>query len=468
MSVINDRFISLTYDTDLIKILSKNIKLGAFASNLSTPLIVSVILLTVIDLKIIVIWMSVQLLVLGIRLYIGNRLNQAIKKSNEEGVEKYFRNYLVTIFITGSLWGLMGMIVIYYGNEVEVLIMLTILIGLTSGSISTLGAVFHAMWIFTLSIFVPVIFGLFFIKYNDIYLLEGILSIGYIVVTTKAFYTTYMIMKKNVEKQYELEIMNKTLEERIRKEVEKNSEKERFLLQQNRLAQMGELISMIAHQWRQPLSSISSIGAALEIKAQIDNIDNEFIVENARKIKTYTNYLSETIDDFRQFFKDDKKKYKSSLVKIVENALSIIGDELKNNHIEIIKKFETEKEICIYKNELQQVILNIIKNAEDALLEHKIEDPKIFIYISEEKDRYCLKIEDNAGGIPDDIKDRIFEPYFSTKLKKDGTGLGLYMSKIIIEKHCLGKLYCTNTDNGAMFIIELYKENIESKDNDEY
>ena len=467
MKIVCNRLLSLTYDIELIKILSENIRLGVMGANFFTPIIVSFILLEQINRTILVIWLISQFLILFFRFLIGKKLNQAVKIKNELNIEKYFRYYLLMVVLSGLSWGFIVVLTIYYSTEIYVLMMITVVFGLTSASVSTLGSIFHAMFLFSISIFIPVVLALFFIKFNYIYFFEGILIISYTLITTKAFYTNYLAMKRNIEKQYELEVLNKTLESRIKKEVEKNREKERYLLQQNRLAQMGELISMIAHQWRQPLSSISSISAALELKTQIGNIDNEFIIENVKKIKNYTTYLSETINDFRDFFKEEKEKQKTTLVKIVKNSLSIIGDELKNNNILVKTDFNSNSEVCVYANELQQVILSIIKNAEDALVENEVENPILKISVYETRDRFFLNIEDNAGGIPEEIKNKIFEPYFSTKLKKDGTGLGLYMSKIIVEKHCLGKLYFSNTENGAIFVIELYKENIESKQ-DEY
>jgi len=250
--------------------------------------------------------------------------------------------------------------------------------------------------------------------------------------------------------------LNETLESRIAEEVAKNRQQDQQLIQQSRLAQMGEMISMIAHQWRQPLSAISSTSSSLELQAMLDKTDKETVIELSQKISSYAQHLSITIDDFRSFFKANKTKTSTSLKIIVESTLAIVETSLQNKDIELVKNFQCNKEFFIYENEVKQVILNLIKNAEDVLLEKGIKNPRIELQDScgIDGDNPTLFIKDNGGGIPENIKEKIFDPYFSTKIKKDGTGLGLYMSKIIIEEHCKGQLSVYNEDDGAVFMIE--------------
>ncbi|NPA58837.1 MAG: PAS domain S-box protein, partial [Epsilonproteobacteria bacterium] len=223
------------------------------------------------------------------------------------------------------------------------------------------------------------------------------------------------------------------------------------LIQQSRLAQMGEMISMIAHQWRQPLSAISATSGSLTLKARMNNLDKDTVTNLAHRITEYAQHLSATIDDFRNFFKDNKQKEEVLLKDIVQNTLNIVNMSLANANIKIVTNLTSEIKIDTYSNELKQVVLNIIKNAEDVLVEKSIQNPQINI----DADDRTITIYDNAGGIPEEIIGKIFEPYFSTKTKKDGTGLGLYMSKTIIEKHCGGKLSVYNSKDGAVFVIEL-------------
>jgi C4-dicarboxylate-specific signal transduction histidine kinase len=245
--------------------------------------------------------------------------------------------------------------------------------------------------------------------------------------------------------------LNATLEERVKKEVEKNRQKDQQMLQQSKLAQMGEMISMIAHQWRQPLSAINSAAIGINLKAQLNKLDKETAVEATDKIAQYTKHLSETIDDFRTFFKSNKEKQTTTYNELIDSVLNIIEVSVTNKGIEISKDLKSTQTFETYANEVKQVLLNLIKNAEDALIEKGVENPKIVLQSYEN----ILIVKDNAGGIAEEIIDKIFEPYFSTKSEKTGTGLGLYMSKTIIEEHCHGSLSVTNDEDGAVFKIIL-------------
>ena len=258
----------------------------------------------------------------------------------------------------------------------------------------------------------------------------------------------FLIKQKKLQR--EVIELNRTLEKRVLEAIEKNREKDRTMLQQSRLAQMGEMINMIAHQWRQPLGAISATSSTMHIKAKLNKLDNKQVLALTDKISELSQHLSKTIDDFRNFFKIDKKKKEVSCDDLINSTLSIIEISIKSHHISIITDQNCSEKVKVYDNEVKQVILNIIKNAEDILLERKIKEPKIIITT---KDK-IIRIEDNAGGIPKDILDKIFDPYFSTKTKKDGTGLGLYMSKTIIEEHCGGRLTAHNSQNGAVFTID--------------
>jgi len=252
----------------------------------------------------------------------------------------------------------------------------------------------------------------------------------------------------------ELQVLNSKLEIKIKESVEKNRQKDQQMLHQAKLAQMGEMISMIAHQWRQPLNAITLTTSNLKFKSTIDDFNSQLFKEELERIEDYAQHLSKTIDDFRTFFKDNKTKEKTTFKQLVDSTLEIIKVAIENKNIKIITNFKNDNEFETYPNELKQVILNIIKNAEDIILEKEIKDGKIEI----NTDDNILTIKDNAGGIPEDIIDKIFDPYFSTKKEKDGTGLGLYMSKTIIEEHCGGKLSVSNDEDGAVFKIEFTKE----------
>ena len=250
-----------------------------------------------------------------------------------------------------------------------------------------------------------------------------------------------------------VEKVNLELEEKIKEAVEENRKKDQAMFQQSRLAQMGEMLSMIAHQWRQPLSAISSTASSLKLKATLGKADKDTILKKSDDIVKYSKHLSSTIDDFRSFFKSNKIKADTDLSEVVKSVLNIVEHSLENNGITLEIELKCNKIFQSYPNEIKQVLLNLIKNAEDILKEKEIKEPKIVIKTYEKENISVLEVLDNAGGVPEDIKDKIFDPYFSTKIKKDGTGLGLYMSKIIIEEHCDGKIEVVNEKEGALFRV---------------
>jgi len=252
-------------------------------------------------------------------------------------------------------------------------------------------------------------------------------------------------------KTKKLKDLNSSLEQRVKEEVEKNRKKEQQLLHQNRLAQMGELLAMIAHHWRQPLTAISATSGNIKLKANTGRLDKELAIKLSDKITNYAQGLSKTVDEFRNFFKSTDKKEVVSYKELVDSVVGIVKYSLEDENIRLINSVDKDRKIDVYPNELKQAILNLITNAKEILIQRDIQNPLIEIKI----DNNRLIIKDNAGGVAKEIIDKIFDPYFSTKDEKNSIGLGLYMSKIIVEKHCNGKLYVKNVDDGAEFIIEL-------------
>ncbi len=257
--------------------------------------------------------------------------------------------------------------------------------------------------------------------------------------------------------QNKLEELNETLEKKVEKALEEIRRKDVVMLQQSKLASMGEMLSMIAHQWRQPLNTIAANINTLLLKIEMENNNPEFLKQKLLNIMDYVKHLSETIEDFRDFFKQDKTKISTSIDEVIENTLKIAKDSLDRANIELNLKLNARTKINIYANELKHVVLNLINNARDALLERNAESPYIEIETYETEDKIFIKILDNAGGIEKSVMQKIFEPYFTTKNSKEGTGIGLYMSKIIIENHMKGSIYAKNTDSGAEFIVEIPK-----------
>jgi C4-dicarboxylate-specific signal transduction histidine kinase len=249
----------------------------------------------------------------------------------------------------------------------------------------------------------------------------------------------------------QLEEHNKFLEKKIKEEVEKNREKDKQLFQQNKMAALGEMLGNISHQWRQPLMEISSLFLPIEGKLRMDiHLEKEEILDSINKLNEITKYMSNTIDDFKNFFATDKEKIEFKLLEQINSTINIISGGLKSHDIKldiIIKKNPT---LIGYKNEYSQVLINIINNAKDILIQREIKEPYIKISIYEENGNIVTTVEDNGGGIKVLPIEKIFEPFF-TYQKINGSGLGLFMSKLIIQNNMHGKLFVQNTVNGVIF-----------------
>lgn len=312
----------------------------------------------------------------------------------------------------------------------------------------------HKISIVYSAIFLTVFYLLYFSSLlHESYRILDVCMVGmmYLVLTI----LLYMIIKNMELKESELQELNNTLGLRIAEAVCNIHEQEKFILKQNRLAQMGEMLSMIAHQWRQPLNIISLNTVKLETSLLLNNeMKNKDIKQISEAINQQSQYLSQTIDDFRNFFKQNKEVSRFVVADMIQNTLKLSESLFIGNNIVIEKNIETKKYISNFESELIHVLLNIIKNAADALIERKISNPKIVITLSGENENILISVADNAGGVSDAVCAKIFDPYFSTK-SINGTGLGLYMSKIIVEDHCAGTLSFTNTKDGACFTIKL-------------
>jgi PAS domain S-box-containing protein len=247
---------------------------------------------------------------------------------------------------------------------------------------------------------------------------------------------------------------HRKLAEQLQEQIEANKAQHRKMLQQSRMAQMGQMIGMIAHQWRQPLASVSTIAGNLTIRNLMDEYDKDFFHEQLEAIGDLSDHLSATINDFRNFSREDRTKTEVSIDETVRQGIRIVAPTLEADGIRIHRS-GSDVRVTTYPNELRQVVLNILKNAEDALKEGQTAEPQIWIRHGEEEGMAYLTFEDNAGGIPAGHFEKIFDSDFSTKMQRDGTGLGLYMSKTIIEEHCGGSLTATNTERGACFTIRL-------------
>jgi signal transduction histidine kinase len=253
----------------------------------------------------------------------------------------------------------------------------------------------------------------------------------------------------------ELQELNQKLELRVKEEVQKSRDKDSILIHNSKLAQMGEMMSMIAHQWRQPLSAISAASTGLQVKIELGKYDEDLFLNSLEKIEEYVYHLSSTIDDFTDFFKPSKKREVTTLQKLVDKALFILSSSFSKNSISVVVDHKESVTLETFSNEVIQVLINLLKNAENILVKRGVNEPKIEINCFEKDSKKYIEISDNAGGIDEGILDKIFESYFTTKEREDSTGLGLYMSKFIIEDSCKGKLKVENAPLGAKFTIVL-------------
>ena len=256
----------------------------------------------------------------------------------------------------------------------------------------------------------------------------------------------------NIEKlkklNKELENANEKLQKRVEEEVQESKKKSSIIFHQSKLASLGEMVGNIAHQWRQPLSAISTMASALCLEIECNRYDKEASIQTLDNIVAATKHLSQTIDDFRGFYNVDKQKKDFDLSKVISNSLTIIEASIYQNHITLITSLENNIIVSGYENEFKQAILNIIQNAKEALIE-KIKDENerlVLIEIKKDEQSIILNIKDNAGGIKKEILSKIFNQSFTTKEKNGGTGLGLYMTKQIIEDNMNANIKVSNQE----------------------
>jgi PAS domain S-box-containing protein len=259
------------------------------------------------------------------------------------------------------------------------------------------------------------------------------------------------ITERHQAEQHLLEL-NNNLHKMVAEAVNKNMEQERMLVQQSRLAAMGEMIGNIAHQWRQPINALTLMLANIQDAYEFNELDREYLVRTVHKGQSIIQRMSATIDDFRNFFKPDKEKQRFDIGDATEEAIKLIAQSFVNNEIEIL--LDKDNKPCSafgYPNEFSQVVLNLLTNSKDAIVAKKIAG-KVRIKIGREGNTATISIQDNGGGIPEENLDKVFDPYFTTK--ESGTGIGLYMSKMIM-RNMDGDMTISNIEDGALVRITL-------------
>jgi len=312
--------------------------------------------------------------------------------------------------------------------------------------------------------FYPILFTWIQISYFFLVLFALVGTVSFFQYTIEQNYKTIL------EQKHALKAFNKELEEKISAEVTRARHKDKIFFQQSKMADMGKMLANIAHQWRQPLNTISVVAGGMKVHKDIGTLDDKRFDENVQAIENTVQFLSQTINDFKDYFRSDKQKEDFDIQVSIAQDIRLIEPSFKALGINIIPNLHSYI-IHSYQSQLAQVILNILNNAKDAL-EHCEQEQKYIFISSKEKDNdIIITVTDNAGGIPQDIMNNIFDPYFTTKHKSQGTGIGLFMAEEIISKHLNGSIQVINIEyeykkiayKGAQFDIVLNKDTISNE-----
>ena len=464
------------YHPELISLYNSGIPIAAVVGNVITPLLFFTVLYDIIPNMILSLWLATAFAIAIVRIYIAKNVYK------KRSYDIFMRWTTISTAFNGATWGFASLLIYLYAPEIYLSFVITLIVGLIAATSTTLSPLYKTYVYYVFFATSPLII-VFLFKGGPLDTVTALLIMVFALFILVGGYKNYKKLYETIILKDRLKLLNNDLESEVRKrtkeleelnnslatkveeEMRKNRAKDQQLMQQSRMAQMGEMISMIAHQWRQPLGAIAASSIDLKMKMAFSSFDldtkeqqhacSDYFEEQLTNIETYVESLTTTIDDFRNFYKPNKEKKSMAINEPIEKSLSIIEASAKANGIEIITDFQSQKSLALYDSEMMQVFLNIIKNAQDNFKEKKIENAKIIIYTEDTSNGVLVRISDNGGGISQEIIEKIFDPYFSTKDEKNGTGLGLYMSKTIIEEHHHGSLEVENRDQGACFTITL-------------
>jgi len=290
------------------------------------------------------------------------------------------------------------------------------------------------------------------IQFYDMQLSENALKTFFIFIFVFISFL-YTFMDKIEKDAYEFKVLNEKLEERVREEVFQRQEQEQMLLRQCRMANMGEMIDSIAHQWRQPLMNINAILMNMDILSEEEKKNTKVLDGNIVEISALTTHMSQTIEDFRTFYEEEKTKTNFNVLALIEDVTTLMKSNFRDISLSVLG--EESLTVLGYKNELTQIFITLFSNATEVLKMRNIYPKEIVIALSQDKRYTYISIEDNAGGVRVKNMPSIFDPYYTTKKQTGGTGLGLYIAKIIMVQHLKGRIDVVNTAKGAKFILSL-------------
>jgi len=365
--------------------------------------------------SILLLWLISQLIIFSFRVFYNNKFLKNIDSYSDIEINRHTKTLLLFIYANSFLWGISSAFAVLYGDSNYVYILIAAMLGVLTGTMATLTSIFHAVFFYMLNITIPFVFSLVFIGATQEYYLSALLLSIYLTVSIPAAFRVHISLRDNILQREKIMQLNDSLEIKVNKAIEQTKQKEKLLQEQTRLAQMGEMISMIAHQWRQPLGAISSSVLSIQIKqasgkfnlSKLEDRDEflKFSDKKLNRINDYVQVLSNTIDDFRNFFKPDKEKELVTLSTPITRALQIVENSMSSKNITITTEFDNDDKVLMYQNEMMQVILNILKNAEDNFIEKNTKNPYIKIKTYSEDGAWVTSISDNGGGIPKDYNE---------------------------------------------------------------
>ena len=439
---------ALSCHKKLIEMLIKTNFSGSLASNLILPLVISGIFYKLIPT--IYIWLAFHLILLPARIYICKKMSYYLKEDNKKQTSLYLNIYTLLVSLTAILYGYIVWQSVLYAQDIDIFLMGMVISSIVAGSVATLVSIFHIFALFVILQMVPFI-AAFLYHGGEIFILIAVLATVFLFIIIANGYKQFKTIKETI-------LLKESFESRVNDVTQELKQKNSLLMRQSKLAAMGEIIDAIAHQWKQPLNAISMNASYIESMAREDkSIANDDIIECYNDVDAQITHLTNTLDEFRRFFRPNTKKELVNLRLLINSALTLLRDELLGQQIEVEVSCEDDTVVDVNSNDIIHLILTIVTNAKDEMLKSGIEPDKRKVKIDcyTQDNKIIMKIRDSGKGIPKDIINSIFKINFTTKAKDGGTGMGLYMCSLICDKY--GATIKASNENGAVFTVAFKK-----------